>query len=151
MICWRSLVFFSVLCTTLCDTVCQWLAAGLLFFQCTLYNIMWYCLSMTCGRSLVFSVCSVQHYVIQFVNDLRQVSCFFSVLYTALCDTVCQWLAAGLCFFQCTLYNIMWYSLSITFGRSLFSSVYSMHHYVIKFVNGLLQGDFFLLAFCVST
>jgi hypothetical protein len=109
--------FFSVLCTTLCDTVCQWLAAGLLFFQCALYNIMWYCLSMTCGRSLVFSVYSVQHYVILFVNDLRKVSCFFSVLCITLCDTVCQWLAAGLLYFQCTLYSIMWYSLSMTCGR----------------------------------
>jgi hypothetical protein len=60
--------------TTLCDTVCQWLAAGRWF---SLYNIMWYSLSVTCGRSVVFSI---QHNVIQFVSDLRQVGGFLSVL-----------------------------------------------------------------------
>jgi hypothetical protein len=142
--------FFSVLFTTLCDTVCQWLAEGLLFFQCTLYNIMWYCLSMICGRSLVFSVYSLQHYVILLVNDLRKVSCFFSVLCTTLCDTVCQWLAAGLLFFQCTLYNIMWYCLSMTCGRSLVFSVYSIQHYVILFVNDLRQVSFFFSVLCTT-
>jgi hypothetical protein len=34
----------------------------------------------------------VQHYVIKFVSDLRQIGGF---LYTTLCDKVCQWLAAG--------------------------------------------------------
>jgi hypothetical protein len=146
MTCGRSLVFFSVIYTALYDKVCQWFAAGLWFSQCTLYNIMWYCLSMTSGRSLVFSVYSVQHYVILFVNDLRQVSCFFSVLFTTLCDTVCQWLAEGLLFFQCTLYSIMWYCLSMTCGRSLFFSVYSVQHYVIQFVNYIRQVFVF---FCV--
>jgi hypothetical protein len=138
--------FFSVIYTALYDKVCQWFAAGLWFSQCTLYNIMWYCLSMTCGRSLVFSVYSLQHYVILFVNDLRKVSCFFSVLCTTLCDTVCQWLAEGLLFSQCTLYSIMWYSLSMTCGRSLFFSVYSVQHYVIQFVNYIRQVFVF---FCV--
>ena len=44
---------------------------------------------MTCDRSVVFSI---QHYVIKFVSDLRQVGGF---LYITLCDKVCQWLAAG--------------------------------------------------------
>jgi hypothetical protein len=70
--------------TTLCDTVCQWLATRRWF---SLYNIMWYSLSVTYDTSVVFSI---QHYVIQFVSDLRHVGGF---LYTTLCDTVCQWLA----------------------------------------------------------
>jgi hypothetical protein len=78
--------------TTLCDTVCQWLSPGRWF---SLYNIMWYSLSVTCSRSVVFSI---QHYVIQFVSDLQQVGGF---LYTTLCDTVCQWLAAGRWFSPC--------------------------------------------------
>ena len=39
----------SVLDTTLCVQVCQWLAAG----RCTWYNIMCSSLSVTCGRSMV--------------------------------------------------------------------------------------------------
>ena len=35
---------------------------------------------MTCGRSVVFSVYSIQHYVIKFVRDLRQVGGFLWVL-----------------------------------------------------------------------
>ena len=34
---------------------------------------------------------SIQHYVIKFVSDLRQVSGFLWLLYTTLCDKVCQW------------------------------------------------------------
>ena len=67
-------LWWGVLDTTLCDTVCQWLVAGRWF---SLYNIMWYSLSVTCGRSVVFSI---QHNVIQFVSDLRQVGGFLSVL-----------------------------------------------------------------------
>jgi hypothetical protein len=59
-----------VLYTTLCD-VCQWLVTGRWF---SLYNIMW-CLSVTCDRSVVFSI---QHYVM-FVSDLRQVGGFLLV------------------------------------------------------------------------
>ena len=73
-------------CTTLCDKVCQWLATSRWF---SLYNIMWDRLSVTCDKSVVFSI---QHYVIKFVSDLRQVGGF---LYTTLCDKVCQWLATG--------------------------------------------------------
>jgi hypothetical protein len=41
-------------------------------------------------------VSSIQLYVIKFVSDLRQVvSGFLRVLYTTLCDKVCQWLMAG--------------------------------------------------------
>jgi hypothetical protein len=40
---------------------------------------------------LICFVC-IQHYVIKFVSDLRQVGGF---LYTTLCDKVCQWLATG--------------------------------------------------------
>jgi hypothetical protein len=46
-------------------------------------------------------VLSIQHYVIKFVSDLRQVSGF---LYTTLCDKVCQRLATGQWF---SLFNIM--------------------------------------------
>ena len=120
-------LWWGVLDTTLCDTVCQWLVV-----RCTRYNIMWYSLSVTCGRSVVFSI---QHYVIQFVSDLWQVGGF---LYTTLCDTVCQWLVAGRWF---SLYNIMWYSLSVTCGRSV---VFSIQHYVIQFVSDLWQVGGFL-------
>ena len=50
---------------------------------------------MTCGRSVVFSWYSIQHYVIKFVSDVRQGGGFLLVLYTTLCDKVCQWRAAG--------------------------------------------------------
>jgi hypothetical protein len=100
----------SVLDTTLCVQVCQWLAAG----RCTWYNIMCSSLSMTCSRSVYL----LQHYVFKFVNDLQQVS----VLATTLCVQVCQWLAAG----RCTWYNIMCSSLSVTCSRS----VYLIQHYV---------------------
>ena len=42
----------------------------------TRYIIMWYSLSVTCDRSVVFSI---HHYVIQFVIDLCQVSGFLRV------------------------------------------------------------------------
>ena len=42
----------GVLNTTLCDKVCQWLATRRWF---SLYNIMWYSLSVTCDTSVVFS------------------------------------------------------------------------------------------------
>ena len=51
---------------------------------------------MTYDRSVVFSI---QHYVIKFVSDLRQVGGF---LYTTLCDKVCQWLTTDLWFSQGT-------------------------------------------------
>jgi neutral trehalase len=103
--------------TTLCDTVSQWLVTRRWF---SLYNIMWYSLSVTCDTSVVFSI---QHYVIQFVSDLRHVGGF---LYTTLCDTVCQWLATRRWF---SLYNIMWYSLSVTCDTSVvFSSYYGFLH-----------------------
>ena len=35
-------------------------------------------------------VYSIQHYVIEFVSDSRQVGGFLWVLYTTLCDRVCQ-------------------------------------------------------------
>jgi hypothetical protein len=41
--------------TTLCDNVCQWIAAGQLLSLCTLFNIIWSHLSVTSGRSIVFS------------------------------------------------------------------------------------------------
>ena len=82
----RIPLMWCVLDTTLCDKVCPWLATGLWF---SLYNIMWWSLSVTCDRSVVFSI---QHYVIKFVRDLRQVGGF---LYTTLCDKVCLWLATG--------------------------------------------------------
>ena len=41
----------------------------------------------------------MQHYVIKFVSDLRQ---FGGVLYTTVCDKVCQWLATGRWFSLCT-------------------------------------------------
>jgi hypothetical protein len=116
--------------TTLCDQVCQWLATGRWF---SLYNIMWSSLSVTCDRSVVFSI---QHYVIKFVSDLWQVGGF---LYTTLCNKVCQWLVTGQWF---SLYNIMWSSLSVTCDRSV---VFSIQHYVIKFVSDLRQVSGFLL------
>jgi hypothetical protein len=90
--------FLLVLYTTLCDEVCQWLATGLWFSPGTLYNIMWWSLSVTCDRSVVFSRYSIQHYVMKFVSDLWQVGGFLQVLYTTLCDEVCQWLATCLWF-----------------------------------------------------
>ena len=45
-----------------------------------------------CDRSVVFSGYSIQHYVIKFVSGhLWQVSGFLWLLYTTLCDKVCQW------------------------------------------------------------
>jgi hypothetical protein len=120
--------------TTLCDKVCQWLVTGWWF---SLYNIMCSSLSVTCDRSVVFSI---QHYVIKFVSDLWQVGGF---LYTTLCDQVCQWLVTGLWF---SLYNIMWSSLSVTCDRSV---VFSIQHYVIKFVSDLWQvGGFLYTTLC---
>ena len=110
----------GVLDITLCDQVCQWLVAGRWF---SLYNIMWSSLSVTCGKSVVFSI---QHYVIKFVSDLWQVGGF---LYITLCDQVCQWLVAGRWF---SLYNIMWSSLSVTCGRSVVFSRYSWFLFPIK-------------------
>jgi hypothetical protein len=101
--------------------------------------IKWYSLSVTYGRSVVFSI---QHYVIQFVSDLRQVGGF---LYTTLCDTVCQWLTAGRWF---SLYNIIWYSLSVTYGRSV---VFSIQHYVIQFISDLRQVGGFISNTSVSS
>jgi hypothetical protein len=57
--------------------------------RCTRYNIIWSSLSVTCDRSVVFSI---QHKMIKFISDLRQVGDF---LYTTLCDKVCQWLATS--------------------------------------------------------
>jgi hypothetical protein len=105
------------------------------------------------------SVFSIQHYVIKFVSDLRQVSGFLyttlcdlvcqwlttghGFLYTTLCDKVCQWLATGQWF---SLYNIMWLSLSVTYDRSV---VFSIQHYVIKFVSDLRQvGGFLYTTLC---
>jgi hypothetical protein len=39
---------------------------------------------------VLFSMYSIQHYVIKFVTDLQQVSAFLYVLYTTLCDKVCH-------------------------------------------------------------
>ena len=105
---------------------------------------MWWSLSVTCDRSVVFSWYSIQHYVMKFVSDLRQVCGFLQVLYTTLCDEVCQWLATGRWFSPGTLYNIMWWSLSVTYGRSVVFSRYSIQHYVIKFVSDLRQVGGFL-------
>jgi hypothetical protein len=105
--------------------------------RCTWYNIMWWSLSVTCDRSVVFSI---QHYVMKFVSDLRQICGF---LYTTLCDEVCQWLSTGRWF---SLYNIMWWSLSVTCDRSV---VFSIQHYVIKFVSDLRQvGGFLYTTLC---
>jgi hypothetical protein len=122
-------------------------------------------LSVTCGRSVVFSMYSIQHYMIKFVSDLWQVCGFICVLYATLYDQVCQWLVAGLWFSLCTLYNIIWSScqwlvsglwfslctlyniwssLSVTCGRSVVFSVYSMLHYVIKFVSEMWPVSGFL-------
>jgi hypothetical protein len=114
---WQVCGFLCVLYTTLYVKVCQWLVAGLWFSLCTLYNIIWSSLSVTCGRSVVFSC----------------------VLYATLYDQVCQWLVAGLWFSLCTLYNIIWSSLSVTCGRSVVFSVYSIQHYMNKFLSDLWQ------------
>jgi hypothetical protein len=48
-----------------------------------------------CDRTVVFSWYSIQHYVIKFVSDVPQDGGVLLVLYTTLCDKVCQWRAAG--------------------------------------------------------
>ena len=88
--------------------------------RCTLYNIMWKSLSVTCGE-----VYSIQHYDKKFVSDL-----WWGALDTTLCEKVCQWFVV-----RCILYNIMWWSLSMTCGE-----VYSIQHYVNKFVSELWWG-----------
>jgi len=67
---------------------------------------------------------AVQHYVIKFVSDLRQVGGF-----ATLCDKVCQWLATG-----------RWFSRS---GRG-------EQHYVIKFVSDLRQVGGFLQHYVIK-
>ena len=59
-------------------------------------------MSVTSGRSVVFSVYLIQHYVIKFVSDFRQISGFLCVLDTTLCDKVCQWFQADQWFSLCT-------------------------------------------------
>ena len=61
---------------------------------------------MACGRSMVFSVYSIQHYVIKVVSDLWQVDGFLCVLDTTLCDKVVSdlWQVDGfLCVLDTTL------------------------------------------------
>jgi hypothetical protein len=88
-------------------------------------------LSQKNGEDLVRDRTNKLSYVIKFVSDLWQVRGF---LYTTLCDQVCQWLVTGRWF---SLYNIMWSSLSVTCDRPV---VFSIQHYVIKFVSDLWQA-----------
>ena len=117
------------------------------YCEYTLYNTMWYRLSMTCDRSLVFSLYSMQHYVITIFNYLRNVSGFFflctiySILFVI--KFVNNLRNIYVFFLLCTLYNIRWYSLSMICGRSLVFSVYSVQHYVILFVNDLRKVSCF--------
>jgi hypothetical protein len=65
------------------------------------------------------------------------------VLDTTLCDKVCQWRGTGWWF---SLYNIMWSSLSVTWDRLV---VFSIQHYVIKFVSDVGQvGGFLYTTLC---
>ena len=74
-----------------------------------------------CDRTVVFSWYSIQHYVIKFVSDVPQDGGVLLVLYTTLCDKVCQWRAAG-----------RWCSPG------------TLQHYVIKFVSDVRQVGGFL-------
>jgi len=73
---------------------------------------------------------ALQHYVIKFVSDLRQVGGFsIRARWTTLCDKVCQWLATGR-WFSSTLCDkvCQW----LTTGRwfSPHGEVYSIQQYV---------------------
>jgi hypothetical protein len=87
-------------CTPLCDKVCQWLATGLIDFVLGLYVITdrwrgrcdhmvnWFTTTYAisgyhhwCCEFESRSGRGVQHYVIKFVSDLRQVGGFLRVLW----------------------------------------------------------------------
>jgi hypothetical protein len=74
--------------------------------------------SATCSRSVVFFSYSIQHFV-KFVSDVWQVYGFYRSIQTTSCDEVCQWYSLD------SLYNIMWWSLSLIYGRSVIFSRYS--------------------------
>jgi hypothetical protein len=76
-------------------------------FYLSILCIMWSSLSVTYGRSVILSRYSIQHHVIKFVGDRRQVS---GILYKTFCE-VCQWLVACQWYSLGNLYNIMWSSL----------------------------------------
>ena len=70
---------------------------------------------------------AIQHYVIQFISDLRQVSGFFCVLYARYVITIFKYLRnVYVFFFLCTIYSIL---------------------FVIKFVNNL--QNIYVFFFCV--
>ena len=113
----------GILYETFCSlSLCQWYSLG------NLYNIMWSSLSVTCGRSMVFSslsvtcdrsvIWSIQHYVMKFVSDLwwYSLGSLYNIMWWSLSVTMAgQW-------YSLVVYNIMWWSLSVTCGRSVIFS-----------------------------
>jgi hypothetical protein len=61
-------------------------------------------LSVTCDRSMGFSVHYMQLYVIKIYSDLWPVNGFLCVLYTAIYNKDWQWLVTGQLVSQCTIY-----------------------------------------------
>jgi hypothetical protein len=126
-----SVVFFSYSIQHFVKFVCD--LQQVYGFYLSILCIMWSSLSVTYGRSVILSRYSIQHHVIKFVGDRRQVS---GILYETFCE-VCQWLVACQWYSLGNLYNIMWSSLSVTCGRSMVFSSYSIQHHVMKFVSDL--------------
>ena len=135
--CSRSVAFFSYSIQHFVKFVSDlWQVYG--FYLSILYNIMWSSLSVTYDRSVIFSRYSIQHYVkfvrsatcsrsvvffsysihfVKFVSDLWQVYGFYTS-----CDEVCQWLVAGQWYSLDRLSNIIWWSSSLIYGRSVIFS-----------------------------
>jgi hypothetical protein len=123
----------GVLYSSSCDTVCQFHVSGRYIPLSIPYNITWKHLSVTYSLGVLYStscdtVCqwliplgySIQHHVIQFVSDL---------------------------FPWGTLFNNMWYSLSVPCLRSIYPSEYFILHHVIKIVRHLFNVIGFFMEF----
>ena len=70
---------YAIICNQCLSPQKLWIRIPLMA-MCTRCNIMWWSLSVTYDRAVVFSWYYIQHYVIKFVSDLRQVGGFLRVL-----------------------------------------------------------------------
>jgi hypothetical protein len=109
--------------------------------KCNVYNLMW-------APIPVRRVYSIQHYVIEFVNDLRQVSCFHRALRFPpplkltprynwnIIESVTKHHNPHPHIqpeAKCNGYNLMWSSLSMTYDRLAILPTYKTNnHHLIK-------------------
>jgi hypothetical protein len=125
--------FLMVLFTTSRENVCQWL--------------------IPLGYS-------IHHHVIQFVSSMSQVDISLWVFHTTSRENICQWLIplgysiqhhviqfVSDLFPWGTLFNNMWYSLSVPCLRSIYPSEYFILHHVIKIVRHLFNVIGFFMEF----